>query len=75
MGESAGARIEAEVWRLPAAGLGRLLGELPRPMALGRVELADGTHVPGFLCEPAALEGAEDITEYGGWRGYLRTRA
>ncbi len=74
-GESAGAGIEAEVWRLPAAGLGRLLADLPRPMALGRVELADGTHVPGFLCEPAALEGAEDITEYGGWRGYLRTRA
>jgi allophanate hydrolase len=75
VGESGGAGIEAEVWRLPAAGLGRLLADLPRPMALGRVELADGTHVPGFLCEPAALEGAEDITEYGGWRGYLRTRA
>ncbi|MEU9285560.1 allophanate hydrolase [Streptomyces sp. NPDC048275] len=69
-----GAAIEAEVWRLPAEGLGRLLDALPRPMALGRVELADGTHVAGFLCEPGALEGAEDITEYGGWRGYLRSR-
>ncbi|WP_393099539.1 allophanate hydrolase [Streptomyces sp. LN325] len=69
-----GAAVEAEVWRLPAEGLGRLLAELPFPMALGRVELADGTHVPGFLCEPRALEGAEDITEYGGWRGYLRAR-
>lgn len=69
-----GAAVETEVWRLPAEGLGRLLAELPRPMALGRVELADGTHVPGFLCEPRALEGAEDITEYGGWRGYLRAR-
>lgn len=75
VGEGGGAGIEAEVWRLPAAGLGRLLADLPRPMALGRVELADGTYVPGFLCEPAALEGAEDITEYGGWRGYLRARA
>ncbi|MGW3849978.1 allophanate hydrolase [Streptomyces fagopyri] len=69
-----GAAIEAEVWRLPAEGLGRLLAGLPRPMTLGRVELADGTHVPGFLCEPCALDGAEDITEYGGWRGYLRHR-
>ncbi|MDC0767788.1 allophanate hydrolase [Streptomyces sp. HD] len=66
-----GAAIEAEVWRLPAEGLGRLLAELPRPMALGRVELADGSHVPGFLCEPAALTDAEDITSYGGWRAYL----
>ncbi|MFI1439894.1 allophanate hydrolase [Streptomyces fructofermentans] len=66
-----GAAIEAEVWRLPAEGLGRLLAALPRPMALGRVELADGTAVPGFLCEPAALEGARDITACGGWRAHL----
>lgn len=66
-----GSAIEAEVWRLPAEGLGRLLTELPRPMALGRVELADGSHVPGFLCEPAALESATDITAFGGWRAYV----
>ncbi|MDX2630124.1 allophanate hydrolase, partial [Streptomyces scabiei] len=66
-----GAAVEAEIWRLPAEGLGRLLAALPRPMALGTVELSDGTRVPGFLCEPAALRDAEDITAYGGWRGYL----
>ncbi|MGN9757069.1 allophanate hydrolase [Streptomyces sp. SD31] len=66
-----GASIEAEVWRLPAEGLGRLLAALPRPMALGHVELTDGSHIPGFLCEPAALTDAEDITSYGGWRAYL----
>lgn len=42
-------------------------------MTLGRVELTDGSHVPGFLCEPSALEGAEDITTHGGWRAYLRS--
>lgn len=66
-----GAEIEAEVWRLPAQGLGRLLTALPRPMTLGGVELSDGTQVPGFLCEPAALTNAEDITQYGSWRSYL----
>lgn len=69
-----GSAIEAEVWRLPAEGLGRLLAALPRPMALGSVELADGSRVPGFLCEPAALADAEDITSYGGWRAYLQDR-
>ncbi|MFG2028009.1 allophanate hydrolase [Streptomyces sp. NPDC048825] len=68
-----GAAIEAEVWRLPAEGLGRLIAELPRPMTLGRVTLADGSDVPGFLCEPGALDDARDITEYGGWRAYLKS--
>ncbi|MFE7766209.1 allophanate hydrolase [Streptomyces sp. NPDC057438] len=66
-----GACVETEVWRLPAEGLGRLLAALPRPMTLGSVELSDGGRAPGFLCEPAALRDAEDITRYGGWRGYL----
>ncbi|MFJ9563171.1 allophanate hydrolase [Streptomyces fuscichromogenes] len=69
-----GAAIETEVWSLPAEGLGRLLAALPRPMALGSVALADGTSVPGFLCEPGALADAEDITRYGGWRAYLAER-
>ncbi|WP_329130214.1 allophanate hydrolase [Streptomyces sp. NBC_01476] len=66
-----GAAIEAEVWELPAAALGRFLAALPCPMALGSVELADGSSTPGFLCEPLALQDAEDITAYGGWRAYL----
>ncbi|WP_433918293.1 allophanate hydrolase [Streptomyces canus] len=70
-----GAEIETEVWKLPAAGLGRLLSTLPRPMALGSVRLADGTDVPGFLCEPSALTDAEDITSFGGWRSYLKAES
>jgi allophanate hydrolase len=27
--------------------------------------------VHGFLCEPWALEGAEDVSRFGGWRAYL----
>lgn len=69
-----GAKIEVEIWRLPAEGLGRLLTALPRPMALGSVELADGSRLPGFLCEPSALTEAEDITGYGSWRSHLDQR-
>lgn len=70
VGTDNGQPIEAEIWELPPEGLGALTAALPRPMAIGRVELADGTAVPGFLCEPAALDEAEDITEYGGWRAF-----
>ncbi|GAB3970150.1 allophanate hydrolase [Actinoallomurus acanthiterrae] len=66
-----GAEIEVEVWELPAEGLGTLLADVPRPLGLGRVELADGSEVTGFLCAPEGLPDAVDITGYGGWRSYL----
>jgi len=69
-----GAAVEAEVWELPVEGLGALVAALPRPMAIGRVVLADGSEASGFLCEPEAIAGAEDITVHGGWRGYLANR-
>ncbi|HEY3882121.1 MAG TPA: allophanate hydrolase [Trebonia sp.] len=66
-----GAAIRAELWRLPAAGLARFMRGLASPMVIGRVLLDDGREVHGFLCEPAALDGAADITPYGGWLAYL----
>jgi len=65
------ASIAGELWGISAHGLGTLLAALPAPMALGPVNLSDGRTAVGFLCEPAALEGAAEITGYGGWRGYL----
>ena len=70
-----GSAIEAEVWRLPATALAELLASLPQPMALGPVELADGRTRVGFLCQPAALAAAPDISSFGGWRGYLAAPA
>ncbi|MGW1089308.1 allophanate hydrolase [Streptomyces sp. NPDC002596] len=69
--DEGGATIEAEVWELPPEGLGTLTTALPHPMTVGRIDLADGTSVPGFLCEPYTLRGATDITAHGGWRAYL----
>lgn len=66
-----GAAIEGERWRLPVASLGDLLAALPPPMALGPVRLAGGAAPVGFLCEPLALVGAEEITAHGSWPAYL----
>jgi allophanate hydrolase len=72
-----GVSVEGELWRLSPAALGTFLGSIAPPMVLGQVRLADGSSVVGFLCEPVAVEGAEDITGFGGWRSYLNaeTRA
>ena len=63
--------IAGELWAIPHHGLATLLAQLPPPMALGAVALSTGRSVVGFLCEPAALGGAAEITSYGGWRSYL----
>ncbi len=65
-----GASIAGELWRLPAAGFARFMASLATPMAVGRVCLDDGRDVLGFLCEPFAVDGAADITSYGGWRAW-----
>lgn len=70
-----GAAIEAEIWSLPAEGFGRFVAGIPAPLCIGTVLLADGTTPKGFLVEPEGLAGAEDITRYGGWRGYLAALA
>ncbi|MBP2292812.1 allophanate hydrolase [Azospirillum rugosum] len=63
--------IELEIWELTEAAFGSFVAEVPPPMAIGTLTLEDGTSVKGFLCEPAALAGAEDITGFGGWRRWL----
>ena len=67
----AGPGIEIEEWSLPAAEFGRFVAAIPAPLGVGKVTLADGRQVTGFLAEPHALEGAPEITRHGGWRGWL----
>lgn len=71
---SGGAAIEVEVWGLDPAGFGSFVAEVPAPLAIGTVVLADGTSVMGFTCEGVAVDGAPDITGHGGWRAYLASR-
>ena len=33
--------------------------------------LETGEWVKGFICEPAALADATEITQFGGWNNYL----
>jgi len=68
-----GAAIALEVWELPTAAFGSFVAIVPPPLAIGTVTLATGETVKGFLCEPAALAGATDITHHGGWRKFLAT--
>jgi allophanate hydrolase len=66
-----GASIAVEVYELDAAAFGSFVAEVPAPLAIGTVTLSDGSSVKGFVAEPRAAEGAEDITHLGGWRAFI----
>jgi allophanate hydrolase len=70
-----GAALEVEVWAVPLAGVGSFLAGIAPPLGLGTVQLEDGSAVKGFLCEAWGLQGAEDITRFGGWRAWMAARA
>jgi allophanate hydrolase len=67
-----GAAIEVEVWELGLAEFGDFVRNVPPPLAIGTLQLADGSWAPGFVCEPIALDDATDITDHGGWRAFRR---
>jgi allophanate hydrolase len=66
-----GAPIDIEIWALPTEQLGGFMSGIPAPLGIGKVELGNGTEMSGFICEGYAASGAVDISEFGGWRGYL----
>ncbi|MBA4244449.1 MAG: allophanate hydrolase [Pseudomonas sp.] len=66
-----GAAIIVELWDVPQARFGEFVAEIPPPLGIGNLELADGRWVKGFICEPYALDGARDITSFGGWRAFI----
>jgi len=66
-----GSAIEVEVYDMPQQHIGSFLALVAPPLGLGSVELEDGRWVKGFICEPWALQGAADISGFGGWRAYM----
>jgi allophanate hydrolase len=68
-----GAAIEVEVWSVPATQFGSFVNAIAAPLTIGKVELQDGSHVSGFICEAYAAQGAREITSLGGWRHYMET--
>jgi allophanate hydrolase len=65
---ASGAAIHVEVWALPRDRFGDFMAGIPAPLSIGTVTLADGTDPKGFLCEPAGLADAVDVSEIGDWR-------
>jgi allophanate hydrolase len=70
-----GSSIEVELWALSPASFGVFVAAIPTPLSIGTIRLADGSSVQGFLVEAAAVNGARDISKFGGWRVFMAEAA
>jgi allophanate hydrolase len=66
--------VLGELWRVPETALSALLLEAAAPLGLGRVTLADGREVIGYLCEASAAEGKPVVAD-GDWRAHVSRAA
>ena len=66
-----GSAVAVEVWALTADAFGRFVAAVPPPLTIGTIRLADGGTAKGFLVESNAVDGARDISSYGGWRAFV----
>ena len=66
-----GFAIEVELWQMPIREFGEFLEKIPPPLCIGTIVLETGEPVKGFLCESTAVQGGNDVSDYGGWRKFL----
>lgn len=66
-----GAPIEVEVWELEPTAFADFVAQIPAPLGIGKVTLASGEQLPGFIAEPRALAGATEITHFRCWKAWL----
>lgn len=78
-----GSSVEMELYELSDAALGAFVAAVPAPLGFGKVELADGSSVEGFLVEAAAVvdgfgaprADVREITNLGSFRAFFREGA
>jgi hypothetical protein len=69
-----GQSIELEIWSVPVTGLAKILQQEPAGLCIGKIKLADNREVLGVLGEPFLCEGQQEITKFGGWRNYIKSK-
>jgi allophanate hydrolase len=71
VGDGQGTAITVEVWALTPEEFGKMVAAIPPPLSIGNVRLAGDRFAKGFLVEATAVNGARDISSFGGWRAYM----
>ena len=67
-------KIDVEVWSISSREFGSFVAGIPSPLGIGKLTLEDGSEVCGFICEPAGICDATEITAFGGWANYMKNK-
>jgi allophanate hydrolase len=68
-----GNQYELEIWAVPMENVGKFIAQIPQPLGIGTLDLEDSSQVKGFICEPLVASQCEDISQFSGWRAYLKS--
>ena len=58
-GAQQGQPIAIELWEVPLRTFGQFVADVPAPLGIGTLQLADGLAVKGFICEPSAVSDTQ----------------
>jgi len=67
-----GASIDVEIYALSKKAMEEVLLKEPEGLTIEKIILIDGQEVYGVVGEPSIVKNRKEITQYGGWRNYLK---
>ena len=69
-----GAAIDVELYEISEEGMKEVLSKEPEGLTIKEITLIDGAKVQGVVGLPFIIENRKEITKFGGWRNYLKSK-
>ena len=72
--DEGGNTVDVELYAISEEGIKEVLSKEPPDLTIKEITLIDGRKVRGVIGLPEITKGQKEITTYGGWRNYLKSK-
>ena len=72
--DKSGNTVNVELYEISEEGIKEVLSKEPPGLNIKEITLIDGTKVQGVVGLEEITKGQKEITTYGGWRNYLKSK-
>ena len=69
-----GNTVDVELYEISKEGIKEVLAKEPPGLTIKEITLIDGSNVQGVIGLPEIIKGQKEISIYGGWRNYLKSK-